>query len=174
MGQYGNQPDFITEVVYEGGGSDNINSSTFLDGCVIYVGDTANGDVIKAIPVGIVRIGQVEGTRITEGGTGYTAGTDVATTGGSGTGLTVDTTVAAGVITAISINDAGLGYKTGDVVRVDGGTTGCDFTVVRISNLPTSQDARVVFGCQEGSVLPFVVDYILETQTTAGKLLAGK
>ena len=174
MGQYGNQPDFITEIVYEGGGSDNINSSTFLDGAVVYVGDTSGGSEVKIIPVGARRIGQVTGTKITEGGTGYSTDTNVSTTGGSGTGLTVDITAPSGPITAISINDAGLGYKTGDVIRVDGGTTGCDFTVVSISNLPTSQDAYVVFGCQEGSVLPFVVDYILETQTTAGKLLAGK
>jgi hypothetical protein len=174
MGQYGNQPDFITEVLYEGSGDDNINSSTFLNGALIYVGDTANGDVVKAIPVGRTRDGQVTGTNITEGGAGYTAGTGVATTNGSGTGLTVDTTVVAGEITAIAINNAGKGYKIGDVVRVNGGTTGCDFTVNAISNLPTAQEAIQCFGCQEGIVLPFVVDYILATGTTAGKLVAGK
>lgn len=174
MGQYGNQPDFITEVLYEGTGDDNINSSTFLNGAVIYVGDTVGGDIIKAIPVGRTRDGQVTGTNITEGGAGYTAGTNVATLGGSGTGLTVDTTVVAGEVTAIAINSAGKGYKIGDVVRVSGGSTGCDFTVNAISNLPTAQEAITIFGCQEGIILPFVVDYILGTGTTAGKLVAGK
>ena len=174
MGQYGNQPDFITEVVYEGSGDDNITSETFLNGCVIYVGDTSGGDVIKAIPVGRTRDGQVTGTNITEGGAGYTAGTNVATIGGSGTGLTVDTTVVAGEVTAIAINNAGKDYKIGDVVRVSGGSTGCDFTVNAISNLPTAQESITIFGCQEGIILPFVVDYILATNTTAGKLIAGK
>ena len=174
MGQYGNQPDFITKVLYEGSGDDNINSSTFLNGAVIYVGDTVNGDVILAIPVGRTRDGQVTGTNITEGGAGYTAGTNVATLNGSGTGLTVDTTVVAGEVTAIAINNAGKGYKIGDVVRVSGGSSSCDFTVNAISNLPTAQEAITIFGCQEGIILPFVVDYILATGTTAGKLVAGK
>jgi len=175
MGQYGNQPDFITEVLYEGSGDDNINSSTFLNGAIMYVGDTAGGDVIRAIPVGRTRDGQVTGTNITEGGAGYTAGTNIATIGGSGTGLTVDTTVVAGEVTAIAINNAGKGYKIGDVIRVGGSaTTGCDFTVNAISNLPTGQEAITIFGCQEGVILPFVVDYILATNTTAGKIIAGK
>lgn len=175
MGQYGNQPDFITKVVYEGSGDDNINSSTFLDGCVIYVGDTSNGDVVKAIPVGSTRDGQVTGTNITEGGAGYTLpSTGVATTGGSGTGLTVDISGTGGVVDTITIANAGEGYKIGDVIRVNGGTTGCDFTVNAISNLPTAQEAITIFGCQEGIILPFVVDYILATNTTAGKLVAGK
>jgi len=59
---------------------------------------------------------------ITTGGSGYTGATGVATTGGTGTGLTVDTTDTAGEITAVAVNAAGTGYKVGDVVTLTGGT----------------------------------------------------
>ncbi len=50
---------------------------------------------------------------------GFTAGSAVATSGGTGTGLTVDTTVsAAGAITAIAVNGAGTGYLIGDSLQI--------------------------------------------------------
>jgi|ETNmetMinimDraft_24_1059892.scaffolds.fasta_scaffold87890_2 hypothetical protein len=54
MGQYGNQPDFITKVVKSNyAGSDTIDETTFLDGSIIYVGDAGNGD-LTFIPAGSV------------------------------------------------------------------------------------------------------------------------
>ena len=61
---------------------------------------------------------------ITTGGSGYSGATGASTSGGSGTGLTVNTTVGSGAITAVVINNAGSGYKVGDVVTVAGGTGG--------------------------------------------------
>lgn len=58
------------------------------------------------------------------GGSGYTASSAVATTGGSGSGLTVNTTVSTGAITEIAINVAGSGYKIDDTITVSGGTGG--------------------------------------------------
>jgi hypothetical protein len=55
---------------------------------------------------------------VTTGGTGYTTDTDVAVTGGSGSGATVDITAAAGVITDAVINKPGSGYEAGDVLTV--------------------------------------------------------
>lgn len=54
-------------------------------------------------------------------GTGYSAATAVSTTGGTGSGLTVDTTVVAGQVTAVSINNAGAGYSNGDTITITGG-----------------------------------------------------
>ena len=66
--------------------------------------------------------GDVESLVITTPGTGYSTLTGVATSGGSGLGLTVNVTAGGGgVITAISVRDAGSGYKVGDVVQVVGG-----------------------------------------------------
>ena len=59
-----------------------------------------------------------------DGGTGYTTSTGVATTSsGSGTGLTVNITASAGVVTNIAVNSTGQNYQIGDGIRVTGGAT---------------------------------------------------
>ena len=52
------------------------------------------------------------------GGTGYNNGpfTNVSTTGGTGSGLTVDLVVAGGIITSVTINQLGSGYTAGDSI----------------------------------------------------------
>ena len=66
-------------------------------------------------------------------GTGYTTATAVTTTGGSGTGLTVDIVAAAGLITSITINNAGTGYDVGDTIVIDGGATDETITVTAVT-----------------------------------------
>lgn len=58
----------------------------------------------------------VESTSIGTAGTGYTNGTyiNVVTTGGSGTGATLDVTVSGGAVTAVAPNNPGTGYSTAD------------------------------------------------------------
>jgi hypothetical protein len=58
-------------------------------------------------------------------GTGYTDGsyTDQATTGGSGTGLTVDYLVVTNQVVTVTINQQGLGYNNGDVITIPGGSS---------------------------------------------------
>ena len=64
---------------------------------------------------------------ITNGGSGYktadgdASGTrlNVATAGGAGNGLTVDLTIASGVITAVAIRNQGSGYKLDDSVSLN-------------------------------------------------------
>lgn len=61
----------------------------------------------------------VTGIAITTPGTGFSNGTStnpIATTGGTGTGLTIKITVAGNTVTAVSILNRGKGYKVGDVV----------------------------------------------------------
>jgi hypothetical protein len=63
-------------------------------------------------------------------GTGYSTGTNIATTGGTGTGLTVDIlTVFAGKVASIIINNPGSGYTNGDQITVTGGNVNCTLTV---------------------------------------------
>ena len=53
------------------------------------------------------------------GGTGYTTGTALATTGGSGSAsLTVDITASAGAITNVTINNGGTGYVAGETITI--------------------------------------------------------
>ncbi len=63
---------------------------------------------------------------IASGGVGgFSNGTGVATTGGTGSGLTVDTTVNAdGVITGLALNAAGSGYLIGDTLTITNSNLG--------------------------------------------------
>ena len=63
--------------------------------------------------------GAVVTTGVSSGGLGgFTAGTAVATTGGTGSGLTVDTTVVNGAITAAAVNAGGSDYLITDTVTI--------------------------------------------------------
>jgi len=68
-------------------------------------------------------------------GTGYSNGAGVATTGGSGTGLTVDITTSGGAITAAVVNQSGTGYKVNELITV---STGGANAKLMIKTLPDS------------------------------------
>ena len=76
-------------------------------------------------------------TNLFGGSTTYTTATGVATTGGNGTGCTVNTTCVNGVVTAITINAAGSSYQIGDVLTISGGDGTANFTVNGISQSAT-------------------------------------
>ena len=66
-------------------------------------------------------------------GTGYTGSANgVVTSGGSGSGLTVNTTVNSGSITGIVVASPGASYTVGDVITISGGTS--TFTVSNVSS----------------------------------------
>lgn len=88
--------------------------------------------------VSATNTGGVTGTTNLFGGSAsYTTTTNVATTGGTGTGCTVDITAVAGVITAIVVNAAGASYLIGDVLTISGGDGTANFTVISISQSST-------------------------------------
>lgn len=55
---------------------------------------------------------------------------NLATTGGSGSGLTVNVTQTGGYASAIAIATAGTGYNNGDLITVTSGTSNATFTIV--------------------------------------------
>ena len=82
--------------------------------------------------------GPVSNITIADSGTGYTStpsGTSVATTGGSGSGMTVKVVANAGgnVITA-TVASRGNGYVAGDLVIVSGGNLNCKLRVSNVQN----------------------------------------
>lgn len=64
------------------------------------------------------------------GGSGYTSGSSVTTTGGSGSGLTVNITAVDGIVTKVLVASGGNGYVSGDLIFVTGGNGACRFKVV--------------------------------------------
>ena len=95
-------------------------------------------------PIQLVR-DEVTAVTITDGGSGYTTGSyvNVATIGGSGSGLTLDITVGAtGIVTAASINNNGNNYTNGDVVQIlmrSGTGSGADFELT-VESASTMKD----------------------------------
>ena len=79
--------------------------------------------------------GPVGDVSLANGGTGYSSGTSVATTGGMGSGLTLNTIAnASGVITSVSLSSRGSGYLAGDLVTVAGGNVNCKVRVTNVQN----------------------------------------
>ena len=186
MGQFGNQPDFATNSIQQLNTITNaINQTTFLDSSIIYIGDnTTDGDVLVVIPAGAVGDSVISDFSSPgyagSGGTGYTAANNVVTTTtGSGTALTVNTTVAGGAVTSIVIgNNAGTGYLNGDLITVTGGGANAVFRIVAAPGLPTKAQSVAFHGLQAGGFLPVTVDYVLASNgtdtTSVERLIAAK
>jgi len=107
---------------------------------VVHVGSTyasAGGGVLTLDPATLV------------GGTGYTNGTSTTTvTGGTGTGLIVEITVALGVVTAVTVLSPGKDYTIGDTVTIVGGNNDATIDVLTV----TTAIAPVISGtncCKE-------------------------
>ena len=133
---------------------------------------------VKVIVAGTVGAQDtVEALEVTAGGSGYTGATGVATTTtGDGSGLTVDTTVSAGAVTAVAINAVGTGYKINDVITVSGGGGNATLKVLSVESLPpTASDGVEFVGAQAGAILPVLVDYVVVPSTGAATdLIVGR
>ena len=183
MGQYGNQPDFITTDIksidaLNGFVSNTPSAASYLDGSLIYIGGAGN---LCAIPAGVVGASTVTELvspgYVGSNGTGYGndtgRGTTVVTGNGNGN-LTVDITQVNGVINTIAVNVTGAGYENGDLVRIDGGDDNAIFRVVAAPGPPTLLDAITFANPPQGAWFPVPVDYVMVINTSATLLLAGK
>ena len=96
---------------------------------------------------------------------GYNTATGVATTGGSGTGLTVDTTADGTSVTAFTVANAGNGYLPTDTITITGGGANATFTVSTITaedqsdNMVMASRLVKVGNRYEVRILPFVNKY---------------
>jgi len=63
------------------------------------------------------------------GGTGYTAGSGILTSGSLGRGLTVTIVVAAGVVTGVTIDNLGNGYTNGETITILSGNNDATFVL---------------------------------------------
>ncbi len=79
---------------------------------------------------------------IVNGGSGYSSGTSIATTGGSGSGLTINIIGnASGVVSSVTVASRGSGYLAGDIVTITGGNVNCR---VKINNVQNSNGEIVI------------------------------
>ena len=174
MGQYANQPDFATRAVSISK-SDDITPDKFLDGAALYVGDGGDLKVIMAGTTGASTVTELVSPGYAgSGGSGYVQGTEYDLLGGSGTGLAAEFNVKNGAIVSVISITSGTtgGYLNGDLVTVDGGDGKATLRIVAVPGPPTVTDVVLFNNIQDGSFTPIIVDYVLSTGTTAGKLVA--
>jgi sulfatase modifying factor 1 len=104
----------------------SVDTSTIGTYTITYNYTDAAGNVATEVTRTVDVIAPTPTTTATviDPGSGYTEpGTDVPTTGGSGTGLKVSYGVDNGGVTGVTITDDGTGYDDGDEVEIPGGTT---------------------------------------------------
>jgi hypothetical protein len=105
-------------------GTTNLNTkatytSTFDNNYLFYSTEPVAGPVSKIV------------TPMISAGTGYEDGIGIATTGGSGTGLTVQIkTDVNGAITEVKIASSGIEYLAGDIITITGGNNNAKFKVL--------------------------------------------
>lgn len=182
MGQFGNQPDFITNDIQTVTPvlAANLAATDSLDGSIIYVGTSAPGN-LQVIPVGAVGPSVVTGFSSPgyagSSGTGYAtgAGLDTIRITGNGDGnLTVDIIAVNGAVTSITVNTAGAGYLNGDLIAVNDAGNDAVFRIIAAPGLPTVAQAITFTNVIQGEWFPVVVDYVLSDLTTVTNLIAGK
>jgi len=107
-------------------------------------------NVKETFPVSTASSTALEGEVLTVdtlvAGTGYTTITSAPISGGTGTGLVVNITAAAGLVTEVTVVDGGVGYLVNDTITLTGGNADATFDVATISENKVSVAGRVVVG----------------------------
>ena len=107
-------------------GTTNVNNSASY---------SSNFDDIALEYATIAVPGPASTVSLVNGGTGYSSGTSVATTGGAGSGLTVNIVAnASSVVASVTISSRGNAYLAGDLITVAGGNVNCKFRVTNVQN----------------------------------------
>lgn len=78
------------------------------------------------------------------GGTGYSDASDVAVTGGSGSGGTVDIITAGGVVTSVTVNRPGVAYTASQSLTISGGGGNAMIDVLTIDETFVGTDPTLV------------------------------
>lgn len=109
-------------------------------------------DIGRTYTIVDIKLNVVTSGSISDSGSGYTTAAGVATTGGTGTGLTVNTTAVAGEITAIVIAAPGENYSVGDEVTITGGGNDAKILITGIA----SDDFTIVGALSNADAVQFV------------------
>jgi hypothetical protein len=120
-------------------GTSSVNEGTYLLGTELtdnFASYTSSFNDIQLEYATIAVPGPVSNVGINNAGSGYVSGSGLSTTGGSGSGLTVNIIASAsGVISSVTIASRGNNYVAGDLVTIVGGNLN---GVIRILNVQNS------------------------------------
>lgn len=116
--------------------------------------DFTNSAIVKGKidAVFVDNVGEVTNTDMVNQGTGYTVGSNINVSGGSGTGLTINITSVggAGEVLFYTINNPGNNYQIDDMLTISSGDANATF---RVTNVDPEAE-----GVPEGVVLSFTTD----------------
>ena len=168
MGQFFNQPDFITKakaIV----ASDVLTTANYLDGATLWVGGIPAGGVgdVKVIMAGTLG-GKILTLEIQSSGIGYNVDgvvrklDNTIPSNSAGGEVIVSSVGVGGEVTGLTVNTAGLNYSVGDVLYVQGG--GAYAAIVMVASVDDAVDPSqfVSFkGLTYGQYLPVAVDYVM-------------
>jgi hypothetical protein len=102
-------------------------------------------DSLVSIPKHL-KVGQIFAINVTNGGSGYTNGTQACSiTGGGGTGAAANATVVGGIITAITVTATGYGYTTAPSVTVATGAGLTTSVKLHITKSYNNQIGQIIF-----------------------------
>jgi len=93
-------------------------------------------------------------TTITNGGTGYGSQSGTSTSGGSGTGMTVNINQSGTVVDLVIVNNPGTGYQNGDTITILGGSGTATFTIANYSSTGSNGATTWTFGTDGNLTLP--------------------
>ena len=124
---------------------------------------TAQQEIVHIGSTNFTAGGAVLTITVVTPGTGYTNGTwtdQAVTTSGSGSGMTVDVTIAGGIITVIAINNPGSGYAATNTITLagaDSGVGGADGTYTVATVDAADAHCCKAFMCGETYYMEFEV-----------------
>ena len=142
----------------DGGASDyiSIRGSSAMTATYSAVMPAAIGSATQFLELNSVVNGEVkEISALTAAGSGYANGpaSNVGTTGGTGSGLTVDIIVDSNAVVAAYINNPGSGYTATDTITITTGGANATFTVDKVGD-----SAVLAWGSPAGGFSNFSVD----------------
>lgn len=185
MGQFFNQPDFITKAK-EISASDILTDANYLNGATLWVGGIPAGGTgdVKVIMAGTLG-GKILTLQIQSPGSAYNVdgvSRKLENTSPTGTGdmvaaggeVLISSVGSGGEITGLTVNIAGLNYSVGDVLYVAGG--GSQKAIVMVASVDNAVDPSqfVSFkGLTYGQYLPVAVDYVMVSPSPAATNLVA-
>ena len=100
-------------------------------------------------------------------GTGYSAGAIDSVTGGTGTGIEGTVTINAGVVTAFTFTDGGIGYTVGDVITLVQAASG-DNATITLTSAPNGAITTIAVNAAGSNYSPGDIITVIQAGASGG------
>ena len=104
---------------------------------------------------------------VSDGGTGYSAGAIDSVTGGTGTGIEGTVAINAGVVTAFTFTDGGIGYTVGDVITLVQAASG-DNATITLTSAPNGAITTIAVNAAGSNYSPGDIITVIQAGASGG------